>query len=108
MARLLRRRILAGVAAAALGAGSAGATEMRQADLPQACDAASLNDADGARCVTDDSGTRLGFRASQALSVGTIETFATLSGQASNAFTPDRLTASDSRRVGEANRQHQL
>ena len=103
MARLLRFRILTG-AAAALGAGNAGATEMRQTALPQTCDAASLNDADGARCVTDDSGTSLGFRASQALSVGTIETFATLSGQANNAFTPDRLTASDSRRVGEANR----
>jgi len=104
MTRSLRRWTLAGVATAALGAGCAGATETRQAALPVVCDPAPQAGADGARCVTDDNGTTLGFRASRVTRLGTIETFMTFSGQASNAFTPERLIASDARRIGESNR----
>lgn len=104
MARSLRRWTVAGVATAAFGAGCAGATETRFAAMPLRCDPALLAESDGARCVTDDHGTSLGFRASHVTRMGTIETFATFSGQASNAFTPERLVASDARRVGQSNR----
>lgn len=101
MARVARRCILTGIAIAALGAGGAAATELRPAST---CDTKPLTSGDGTRCVTDDHGTTLGFRASQPLAIGTIETFATFSGQATNAFTPERLIASDARRIGTANR----
>ena len=104
MARSLGRWTLAGIATAAFGAGCAGATETRQAALPVVCDPAPQTGADGARCVTDDDGTSLGFSASQVTQLGTIETFMTFSGQASNAFTPERLIASDARRIGQSNR----
>ncbi len=104
MAHLIRRWTLAGVATAALGAGSASATEIRPAAQSQTCESAPLVEADGTRCVTDEFGTSLGFRASHVTPVGTFETTATISGQASNAFTPERLTASDGRRIGQASR----
>lgn len=104
MARSHRRWTVLGVAAAAFGAGCAGATEIRQSALPLVCDVAPLVESDGARCTTDDAGTTLGFRASQVTQLGTIETFATFSGQASNAFTPERLIASDTRRIGQSSR----
>lgn len=104
MARVPRRYVLPGIAIAALGASGAAATELRQAPSAPSCDAVPLASGDGAGCVTDEHGTTLGFRASQPLAIGTIETFATFSGQATNAFTPDRLIASDARRIGTANR----
>jgi len=104
MAHSIRCWTLAGIATATLGAGSAIATEVRTAAQSQPCESAPLVEADGARCVTDEFGTSLGFRASHVTSVGTIETSATLSGQASNAFTPERLIAGDGRRIGQASR----
>lgn len=104
MAPSLCRWTLTGIATAALGTGCADAAEIRHDAPPAVCGPAALVEADGARCVTDDNGTSLGFRASHVTRRGTIETFATFSGQASNAFTPDRLIASDARRIGQSNR----
>ena len=94
MARLLRRGTLAGIATATQFAGSAGATETRIATLPQGCESQSSIVTDGATCVANEFGTSLGFRASQITPVGTFESYATVSGQSSNAFTPERLIAS--------------
>ena len=104
MARSFRRWTLAGIATVAFGAGCAGAIGTRQVALPVVCDPGPQAVADGARCVTDDDGTSLGFRASQVTRLGTIDTFMTFSGQANNAFTSERLIANDARRIGQSNR----
>lgn len=96
--------MLAGIATVTLGAGSAIAADVRPAAQSQPCESAPLVETDGARCVTDEFGTSLGFRASHVTPLGTFETSATLSDQVSNAFTPERLIASDGRRIGQANR----
>lgn len=106
MARVNHRSILAGAAIAALGAGGAAAAEAHPPKPAPPCTstALALAQGDGINCMVDDNGTSLGFRMSQPLALGTIETFATFAGQSTNAFTPDRLIASDARRIGTANR----
>ena len=101
-----RAALLSAGAIAAFTATDANATEIRDRPSVAAsdCDSTAPTKAEGTHCFTDENGTRLGFRSSLPTTIGTIETFATISGRSSNAFTPDRLTASDSRRLGEANR----
>lgn len=96
-----------GVAAAALVATGAGAAELQGAPvsfLAAGCDSITQDRVDGPRCLTNDNGTSVGFKASQSIDIGVIETFATLSLRLGNAFTPERLVASDARRIGESNR----
>lgn len=99
--------ILTGIAVTGFTAATVRAAEVRPSPAAApaaACVSQSPQPGEGARCMVDDRGTSLGFRSTQAVALGTIETFATFSGQADNAFTPDRLTASDARAVGQANR----
>lgn len=104
MARPLRYLMVAGAATAALGAGRAGATEAGPATPVESCVSTPLVETDGTRCEANDAGTTVGFRATHDVSFGTIETSASLSNQSSNAFTADRLVASDKSRIGQSSR----
>ena len=100
LSRLGRFEALLGVAAGALAATGAGAAEL--APMTADCGPSSASQIQQTRCVRDDGDTRLSIRSSMSNAMGTIETFTTVSSQAGNAFTPERLVASDTRRLGNA------
>ena len=95
-------KLLFGSAAAALAAAGAGAAEL--VPLTDPCAPSLTTDAKSARCVSDDGTTSLRFASTQSIALGTIETFTSLTSQASNALTADQLVASDSRRLGNGHR----
>ena len=102
MKRALHLGLSLGAAAVSLAASPVQATEQRS--LADLCEGVTLSESDGPQCVSDDGGTALGFKTSQVTPLGTIETSATIASQASNALTPERLIASDTRRLGDSSR----
>lgn len=108
--RLRRRSGRAALPFALLSAGVLAGAPAQAADLQgqprlgHDCRSTIVPPDDGAYCLAGDSGTSLGFRSSLLTAIGTVETFAAISGQSSTSLTPARLVATDPRRVGQTNR----